>query len=202
MPCALGADLSQGDDFCAFTFIFPGVGKRGSGYGIKSRSYITDRTLMKLPNAMRNKYKELVDEGTLIVLDGTVIDIDEVYEDLDAFIFEHEYDVRCLGYDPNYAKKFITRWELENGPYGIEVVRQGARTETVPLGELKKLAEDRLLYFDEEIMSFTMGNAIVIIDNASKTKKLMKRAHDQKIDNVSALLDAWVAYKENKDVFD
>ena len=202
MPCALGADLSQGDDFCAFTFIFPGVGRRGAGYGVKSRSYITDRTLMKLPNAMRNKYQELVDEGTLIVLDGTVIDLDEVYEDLDAFIAEQEYDVRCFGYDPNYAKKFVSRWELENGPYGIEIVRQGARTETVPLGELKKLAEDRLLYFDEEIMSFTMCNAIVIVDNASKTKKLMKRAHDQKIDNVSALLDAWVAYKENKDVFD
>lgn len=202
MPCSLGADLSQGDDFCAFTFLFPGIGNRGLGFGVKTRSYISSSTLMKLPNAMRHKYEEFISEGTLIVLEGTIIDLDEVFEDLDQFVISKEYDVRCLGIDPYNAKPFVERWEQENGPYGIEIVRQGTKTETVPLGELKKLAEDRLLFFDEEIMSFTMGNSIVITDNANKTKKLMKRSHDQKVDNVAAMMDALVAYKENKEAFD
>lgn len=201
MPCALGGDLSQGDDFCAFTFLFPGVGPRGLGFGVKTRSYISSSTLGKLPGAMRYKYEEFIREGTLVVLEGTIIDIDEVYDDLDAFILEKEYDVRCIGVDPYNAKKFVERWEIENGPYGIETVRQGTKTETVPLGELKKLAEDRLLYFDEEIMRFTMGNSVVITDNANKTKKLMKRSHDQKVDNVAAMMDALVSYKENKEMF-
>lgn len=200
MPCALGADLSQGDDFCAFTFLFPLPGPV-TKFGVKTRSYITSRTLDRLPGAMRLKYEEFVKEGTLVVLEGSVIDLDEVYDDLDMHIAECEYDVRAFGYDPYNAKSFVERWEQENGPYGIEVVRQGVKTESVPLGELKNLAEDRALIFDEQLMSFTMGNAIVLTDN-NNNRKLMKRRADQKIDNVSALMDAFVAYKLNKDSFD
>ena len=198
MSCALGADLSQGDDFCAFTFLFP---LRRGEFGIKTRSYISSNTLMKLPNAMRAKYQEFIDEGTLVVLEGAIIDLMEVYDDLDNFIEEMQYDVSCFGYDPYNAKEFINRWEIENGSYGLEVVRQGVKTESVPLGEIKKLAEDRALLFDESIMSFTMGNAIVLVDN-NRQKKLMKRKYDQKIDNVSALMDAFVAYKIYKDNFE
>ena len=198
MSCALGADLSQGDDFCAFTFLFP---LRRGEFGVKTRSYISSNTLLKLPNAMRNKYQEFIDEGTLHVLEGAVIDLMEVYEDLDAFIMEMNYNIECFGYDPYNARSFVERWENENGPYGLEVVRQGVKTESVPLGELKKLAEDRMLLFDELIMSFTMGNAIVLVDN-NRQRKLMKRRYDQKIDNVSALMDAWVAYKLHKDNFE
>lgn len=198
MSCALGADLSQGDDFCAFTFLFP---LRRGEFGIKTRSYISSNTLMKLPNAMRAKYQEFIDEGTLVVLEGAIIDLMEVYDDLDNFIEEMRYDVSCFGYDPYNAKEFINRWEIENGSYGLEVVRQGVKTESVPLGEIKKLAEDRALLFDESIMSFTMGNAIVLVDN-NRQKKLMKRKYDQKIDNVSALMDAFVAYKIYKDNFE
>ena len=197
MECALGADLSQGDDFCAFTFMFP---LRGGAFGIKTRSYISSSTLYKLPRAMRSKYEEFMAEGTLIVLEGSVIDMDEVYEDLDAHILEMGYDVCSFGYDPYNAKHFMERWATENGEYGLEVVRQGVKTESVPLGELKKMAEDRLLLFDESIMSFTMGNCIVLVDN-NRQKKLMKRKYDQKIDNVSALLDAWVGYKIHKENF-
>lgn len=198
MSCALGADLSQGDDFCAFTFLFP---LRRGEFGVKTRSYISSNTLMKLPNAMRSKYQEFVEEGTLHVLEGAVIDLMEVYDDLDAFILDMNYNIECFGYDPYNARSFIERWENENGPYGLEVVRQGVKTESVPLGELKKLAEDRTLLFDEKIMSFTMGNAIVLVDN-NRQRKLMKRRYDQKIDNVSALMDAWVAYKLHKDNFE
>lgn len=198
MSCALGADLSQGDDFCAFTFLFP---LRRGEFGVKTRSYISSNTLMKLPNAMRSKYQEFIDEGTLVVLEGAIIDLMEVYDDLDAFIDEMQYDVSCFGYDPYNARSFIERWELENGPFGLEVVRQGVKTESVPLGEIKKLAEDKMLWFDEKIMSFTMGNAIVLIDN-NRQKKLMKRRYDQKIDNVSALMDAFVAYKLHKENFE
>ena len=198
MSCALGADLSQGDDFCAFTFLFP---LRRGEFGVKTRSYISSNTLMKLPNAMRAKYQEFIDEGTLIVLEGAIIDLMEVYDDLDSFIEEMQYDVACFGYDPYNAKEFINRWEIENGSFGLEVVRQGVKTESVPLGEIKKLAEDRALLFDESIMSFTMGNAIVLVDN-NRQKKLMKRKYDQKIDNVSALMDAFVAYKIYKDNFE
>lgn len=198
MSCALGADLSQGDDFCAFTFLFP---LRRGEFGVKTRSYISSNTLMKLPNAMRAKYQEFIDEGTLVVLEGAIIDLMEVYDDLDSFIEEMQYDVACFGYDPYNAKEFINRWEIENGSFGLEVVRQGVKTESVPLGEIKKLAEDRALLFDESIMSFTMGNAIVLVDN-NRQKKLMKRKYDQKIDNVSALMDAFVAYKIYKDNFE
>lgn len=200
MPCALGADLSQGDDFCAFTFLFPLSGPT-TKFGVKTRSYITSRTLDRLPGAMRLKYEEFVREGTLVILEGSVIDLDEVYDDLDLHISEREYDVRAFGYDPYNAKSFIDRWERENGPYGLEVVRQGVKTESVPLGELKNLAADRALIFDEGLMSFTMGNAIVLTDN-NNNRKLMKKRADQKIDNVSALMDAFVAYKLNKDSFD
>lgn len=199
MPCALGADLSQGDDFCAFTFLFP-LGNEE--YGIKTRSYITEKTMMSLPNAMRNKYDEFVCEGSLIVMDGVTLDIEgEVFDDLDNHIIEREYDVAAFGFDPYNAKAFVERWSTENGPYGIEKVIQGAKTESVPLGELKKLAEYRQLLFDEEIMSFTMGNCIVVEDT-NKNKKLLKKRRDQKIDNVSALMDAYVAYKLHKDLFD
>lgn len=200
MQCSMGADLSQGDDFCAFTFLFPLPGPVES-FGVKARSYISENTLYKLTSSMRQKYEEFINEGTLVVLPGTIIDIDEVYEDLDQFIQENEYDVNCVGYDPYNAKKFIENWEQENGPYGLEVVRQGVRTESVPLGELKKLAEDRMLFFDESIMEFTMGNAIVLKDN-NNNKKLMKRKPEQKIDNVAALMDALIAYKNFKDMFD
>lgn len=197
MECALGADLSQGDDFCAFTFMFP---LRGGAFGVKTRSYISSSTLYKLPRAMRSKYEEFMQEGTLVVLEGAIIDIDEVYDDLDAHILEMGYDVCAFGYDPYNAAHFIDRWCKENSEYGLEIVRQGVKTESVPLGELKKMAEDRLLLFDESIMSFTMGNCIVLIDN-NRQKKLMKRKYEQKIDNVSAMLDAWVAYKIHKENF-
>lgn len=198
MPCALGADLSQGDDFCAFTFLFPL--SRGE-FGVKTRSYITALTLMKLPGAMRVKYEEFINEGSLHVLDGTVLDMMEVYDDLDEFIQREEYDVRAIGYDPYNAKEFIARWESENGPFGIEKVPQGARTESVPLGELKKLSGERLLIFDQELMSFAMGNAITLEDT-NGNRKLLKKRYEEKIDNVAALMDAWVAYKINKEAFE
>lgn len=197
-PCALGADLSQGDDFCAFTFLFP---LRNGKYGIKTRSYITELTLMKLPGALRYKYDEFITEGSLHVMPGTILDMMEVYEDLDAHIVESEYDVRCLGFDPYNAKEFVTRWEAENGPFGIEKVIQGAKTESVPLGELKILSEERLLIFDENLMSFTMGNAITLEDT-NGNRKLLKKRQDEKIDNVAALMDAYVAYKANKEAFE
>ena len=198
MPCALGADLSQGDDFCAFTLMFP---FQNYSFGVKTRSYITSLTLMKLPGAMRMKYEDFVREGSLHVLDGTVLDMMEVYEDLDAFIRHNEYDVRCLGFDPYNAKEFVSRWEAENGPFGIEKVIQGARTESVPLGELKILAEERKLIFDQDLMQFAMGNAVTLEDT-NGNRKLMKKRADEKIDNVSAMMDAYVAYKANKEAFE
>jgi phage terminase large subunit-like protein len=198
MPCSLGADLSQGDDFCAFTFMFP-LGN--SAFGIKTRSYITSLTLMKLPGAMRAKYEEFVREGSLQVLDGNVLDMMEVYEDLDQFILAQDYDVRTLGFDPYNAKEFVSRWEVENGPYGIEKVIQGAKTESVPLGELKILAEERALIFDQDLMQFAMGNAVTLEDTNGNRKLLKKRA-EEKIDNVSAMMDAYVAYKANKEAFE
>ena len=198
MPCALGADLSQGDDFCAFTFLFP---LSNGSFGIKTRSYISSLTLSKLPSAMRIKYDNFRREGSLIVLDGTVLDIMQVYEDLDNYITECEYDVRCFGFDPYNAKDFVARWESENGPFGIEKVIQGAKTESVPLGELKKLAEERMLLFDEELMSFAMGNAIALEDT-NGNRKLLKKRYEAKIDNVAALMDAYVAYKANLDAFE
>lgn len=198
LPCALGADLSQGDDFCAFTFLYP---LAEDAFGVKTRSYITELTLHKLPGAMRAKYQEFLDEGTLIVLDGTVLDMMEVYDDLDQYIERKEIDVRCLGFDPYNAKEFVNRWEMENGPYGIEKVQQGARTESVPLGELKIFAEERGLIFDEALMSFAMGNAVTLEDTNGNRKLLKKRA-EEKIDNVSALMDAYVAYKANKEAFE
>jgi phage terminase large subunit-like protein len=198
MPCALGADLSQGDDFCAFTLVFP---FQNYSFGVKTRSYITSLTLMKLPGAMRHKYEEFIAEGSLHVLDGTVLDMMEVYDDLDAFIQTNEYDVRCFGFDPYNAKEFVTRWEIENGSYGIEKVIQGARTESVPLGELKILAEERKLIFDQDLMSFAMGNAVTLEDTNGNRKLLKKRA-EEKIDNVSAMMDAYVAYKANKEAFE
>lgn len=198
MPCALGADLSQGDDFCAFTFMFP---LRSGGFGVKTRNYITEKTLRKLPGAMRIKYDEFMAEGSLIVMPGTVLDLDDVYEDLDAHITNMNYDVRCFGYDPYNARAFVERWESENGPFGIEKVIQGARTESVPLGELKKLAEDKALLFDEELMCFTMGNCITLEDT-NGNRKLLKKRYDQKIDAVAAMMDAYVAYKLNKDAFE
>jgi phage terminase large subunit-like protein len=198
MPCALGADLSQGDDFCAFTFLFP---FQNFSFGVKTRSYITSLTLMKLPVAMRIKYDEFINEGSLQVLDGTVLDMMEVYDDLDAFIRTNEYDVRCFGFDPYNAKEFVTRWEMENGSFGIEKVIQGARTESVPLGELKILSEERKLIFDQDLMSFAMGNAVTLEDTNGNRKLLKKRA-EEKIDNVSAMMDAYVAYKANKEAFE
>lgn len=197
-PCAMGADLSQGDDFTAFTFLFP---YKNGVFGVKTRSYITERTLMQLPGAMRAKYDEFIAEGSLQVLNGTVLDMIEVYEDLDEFIIANEYDVRCVGYDPYNAKEFINRWELENGPYGIEKVIQGAKTESVPLGELKILSEERMLIFDQELMSFAMGNAVTMEDT-NGNRKLLKKRVSEKIDNVSALMDAYVAYKANKEAFE
>lgn len=197
MPCALGADLSQGDDFCAFTFLFP----LRNGFGVKTRSYITSLTLMKLPGAMRAKYDEFIREESLHVLEGTILDMMEVYDDLDRFIATCEYDVRCLGFDPYNAKEFVTRWEAENGPFGIEKVIQGARTESVPLGELKHLSGERLLIFDQALMTFAMGNAITIEDT-NGNRKLLKRRQDEKIDNVAALMDAFVAYKLHKEAFE
>ena len=198
MPCAMGVDLSQGDDFCAFTFLFP---LHGGSFGVKVRSYISSRTLYKLPGAMRVKYNEFIEEGSLVVLDCTVLDMGDVYDDLDTFIQESEYDVRAMGFDPYNAKAFVERWSNENGPYGIEKVIQGVKTESVPLGELKKLAEDRLLVFDQSLMQYCMGNCITMEDT-NGNRKLLKKRYEQKIDNVSALMDAWVAYKINKEEFE
>ena len=198
LPCALGGDLSQGDDFCAFTFLFPLT--RGA-FGIKTRSYITENTLAKLPAAMRIKYDQFIEEGSLVVLPGTVLDMMDVYEDLDDHIVELGYDVRCFGYDPYNAKEFVARWEQENGPFGIVKVIQGAKTESVPLGELKKLSEQRMLIFDEELMTFAMGNCVTLEDT-NGNRKLFKKRSDQKIDNVAAMMDAYVAYKLNKDAFE
>lgn len=198
MPCSLGADLSQGDDFCSFTFLFPLV--RGA-FGIKTRNYVTSITMAKLPAAMRNKYDQFMEEGSLIVLEGTVLDMTEVYDDLDAHIAEVGYDVRCFGFDPYNAKEFVARWEAENGPFGIVKVVQGAKTESVPLGELKKLAEERMILFDEELMTFAMGNCITLEDT-NGNRKLFKKRSDQKIDAVAAMMDAYVAYKLNKDAFE
>ena len=198
MVCSMGADLSRGDDFCAFTFLFP---LSDGSFGIKTRCYITSVTLVKLQKAMRQKYEEFMQEGTLIVLEGTVLDMMEVYDDLDKHIEDNQYDVRSFGFDPFNAREFVDRWERENGPYGIEKVIQGAKTESVPLGELKKLAEEKLLLFDEQIMSFTMGNCITIEDT-NGNRKLLKRRNEQKIDSVSALMDAYIAYKLNKENFE
>ena len=198
MPCALGADLSQGDDFCAFTFLFP-LG--GGCFGIKTRNYITELTLKRLPSAMRFKYEEFIKEGSLIVMPGTVLDMMKVYDDLDEHIIEKDYDVRCFGYDPYNAKEFIARWELENGPFGIEKVPQGVRKESVPLGELKKLASERMLLFDEKLMEFTMGNCITLEDT-NGNRKLLKQRREQKIDAVAAMMDAYIAYKVNIEAFD
>ena len=198
MPCALGADLSQGNDFCAFTFLFP---LSGDAFGIKTRNYITELTLKQLPAAMRVKYDQFMKEGSLIVMPGTILDMMQVYEDLDNYISQCEYDVRCFGFDPYNAREFVERWERENGPFGIEKVIQGARTESVPLGELKKLAEERLLLFDEELMSFAMGNCITIEDT-NGNRKLLKKRYDQKIDAVAAMMDAFIAFKLNREAFE
>ena len=198
MACSMGADLSQGDDFCSFVFLFPLP--RGE-FGIKTRNYITEYTLTRLPSAMRQKYEQFIAEGSLIVMPGTVLDIMEVYEDLEQFIAEHEYDVRSFGYDPYNAREFVQRWEQENGPFGIEKVIQGSKTESVPLGELKKLAEQRALLFDEQLMSFAMGNAITMEDT-NGNRKLLKKRHEAKIDPVASMLDAFVAWKLNKDSFE
>ena len=198
LPCALGADLSQGNDFCAFTFLFP---LANGEFGIKTRNYITEFTLMKLPSAMRMKYDQFIKEGSLIVMDGTILDLMEVYDDLDKHIVDCEYDVRCFGYDPYNAKEFVERWQTENGPFGIEKVIQGAKTESVPLGELKNLAEERMLLFDEELMTFAMGNCVTIEDT-NGNRKLLKKRYEAKIDAVAALLDAFVAYKLNEDAFE
>lgn len=198
VPCALGADLSQGDDFCAFTFLFP---LPNGSFGVKTRSYITALTLMKLPGAMRAKYDEFISEGSLHVLEGTVLDMMEVYDDLDEFILAKEYDVRALGFDPYNAKEFVARWESENGPFGIEKVIQGAKTESVPLGELKIFSEERKLIFDQDLMSFAMGNAVTLEDT-NGNRKLLKKRQEEKIDNVSALMDAYIAYKANKEAFE
>ncbi|MBO7423003.1 MAG: terminase [Oscillospiraceae bacterium] len=197
MPCSMGADLSQGDDFCAFTFLFP---LSNGKFGVKTRNYITSMTLMKLPAAMRQKYDEFLAEGSLIVMEGTVLDMMEVYDDLDQHISEREYDVRSFGFDPYNAREFVERWERENGPFGIEKVKQGAKTESVPLGELKKLSEDRMLLFDEALMTFSMGNCITMEDT-NGNRKLLKKRYDQKIDAVAAMMDAYVAYKLNKEGF-
>jgi len=198
MACAMGGDLSQGDDFCAFTFLFP---LNNGAFGVKTRNYISSTTLMKLSPAMRTKYDQFMDEGSLIVLEGTVLDMMEVYEDLDKHIVDRGYDVRCFGFDPYNAREFVTRWEAENGPFGIEKVIQGVKTESVPLGELKKLSEERMLLFDEELMTFAMGNSITLEDT-NGNRKLLKKRHDQKIDAVAAMMDAYVAYKLNKDAFE
>lgn len=198
MPCALGIDLSQGDDFCAFTFLFP---LRNGDFGIKTRNYITELTLMKLPSAMRAKYQEFINEGSLMVMPGTVLDMMQVYEDFDEFIIQKEYDVRAVGFDPYNAKDFIERWARENGPYGIEKVIQGAKTESVPLGELKKLAEQRMLLFDEDLMMFAMGNCITLEDT-NGNRKLYKKRYEQKIDAVAAMMDAYIAWKNNRDAFE
>lgn len=198
MPCAMGADLSQGDDFCSFTFLFP---LANGAFGIKTRNYISSSTLMKLPAAMRIKYNQFMDEGSLIILEGTVLDMMEVYEDVDNHITECEYDVRCFGFDPYNASGFVNRWEQENGPFGIQKVPQGSRTESVPLGELKKLSEERKLLFDEELMVFAMGNCITLEDT-NGNRKLYKKRQEHKIDAVAAMMDGYIAYKENRDAFD
>lgn len=198
LPCSLGADLSQGDDFCAFTFLFP---LSNGSFGVKTRNYISEMTLMKLPQAMRVKYEEFINEGSLAVLPGVVLDMMEVYDDLDKFTVENEYDVRCFGFDPYNAKEFVARWATENGPYGIEKVIQGVKTESVPLGELKKLAEERLLLFDEELMSWAMGNSIVMEDT-NGNRKLLKKRYEEKIDAVAAMMDAFVAFKINREAFE
>ena len=198
MPCSLGADLSQGDDFCAFTFLFPLPDGR---FGIKTRNYITELTLMKLPGAMRAKYDEFINEGSLIVMPGTVLDMMQVYDDLDNHIVERQYDVRCFGFDPYNAREFVERWERENGPFGLEKVIQGAKTESVPLGELKKLSEERMLLFDEGLMTFAMGNCITLEDT-NGNRKLLKKRYDQKIDAVAAMMDAYVAFKLNREAFE
>ena len=197
MPCSLGADLSQGDDFCAFTFLFP----LSRGFGVKTRSYISELTLQKLPGAMRAKYETFINEGSLHVLPGAILDMMEVYDDLEKHIETFRYDVRTLGFDPYNAKEFVERWQADNGPFGIEKVIQGARTESVPLGELKIMSEERMLIFDQDLMSFTMGNAITLEDT-NGNRKLLKRRQEEKIDNVAALMDAWVAYKANKEAFE
>lgn len=198
MPCALGADMSQGDDFCAFTFLFPLPGER---FGIKTRSYITSLTYSRLSPAMRNKYDEFISEGSLIVMDGTVLDMMQVYEDVDNYILQQNYDVRAFGYDPYNARDFVERWVAENSPYGVEKVKQGVKTETVPLGEIKKLSEERMLVFDQVLMSFAMGNAVALEDT-NGNRKLLKKRREEKIDNVSALLDAYVAFKAHKEEFE
>lgn len=198
LPCAMGGDLSQGDDFCSFTFLFP---LANGTYGVKTRCYITSLTLMKLPGAMRIKYNQFLEEGSLMVLEGTVLDMMEVYDDLDKFIIDEDYDVRCFGFDPYNSKEFVDRWVSENGPFGVEKVIQGAKTETVPLGELKILSEERMLIFDQEMMSFTMGNCVTLEDT-NGNRKLLKKRYEQKIDSVSALMDAYVAYKLHKDAFE
>jgi phage terminase large subunit-like protein len=198
MPCAMGADLSQGDDFCAFTFLFP---LRYGKFGIKTRSYITERTMMRLPGAMRAKYQEFINEGSLHVMPGTILEMMDVYDDLDKHILTMEYEVHAFGYDPYNAKEFVARWVQENGEFNVEKVIQGSRTESVPLGELKMLAEDRSLIFDEQLMKFAMGHAITVEDT-NGNRKLEKKRRDEKIDNVSALMDAWIAYKANKEAFE
>ena len=198
MPCSLGGDLSQGDDFCAFTFLFP---LSNGSFGVKTRNYITELTLAKLPAAMRTKYDQFMKEGSLVVMPGTVLDMMEVYEDLDNHISEREYDVRCFGFDPYNAREFVERWERENGPFGIEKVIQGAKTESVPLGELKKLSEERMLLFDEDLMTFAMGNCITIEDT-NGNRKLLKKRYDQKIDAVAAMMDAYIAFKLNREAFE
>jgi phage terminase large subunit-like protein len=198
MPCAMGCDLSQGDDFCAFTFLFP---LSNGAYGVKTRNYITSRTLAKLPSAMRIKYDSFIEEGSLIVLEGTVLDMIQVYEDLDTHISQCGYDVRAMGYDPYNARDFVERWVSENGPFGVEKIIQGVKTESVPLGELKDLAEDRKLLFDEELMTFTMGNCITMEDT-NGNRKLLKKRYEQKIDAVAAMMDAYIAYKLNREAFE
>ena len=198
LPCAMGADLSQGDDFCAFTFLFPLSGEK---FGVKTRCYISSLTLMKLPGAMRHKYDQFIAEGSLMVLDCAILDMMTVYEDLDKFIQDQQYDIRCFGFDPYNAKEFVARWQIENGEYGIEKVIQGIKTESVPLGELKTLSEERMLVFDQDLMSFAMGNAITLEDT-NGNRKLLKKRYDQKIDSVAALMDAWIAYKLYKDAFE
>lgn len=198
MPCSLGGDLSQGDDFCAFTFLFP---LSNGSFGVKTRNYITELTLMKLPAAMRTKYDQFIKEGSLVVMPGTVLDMMEVYEDLDNHISEREYDVRCFGFDPYNAREFVERWERENGPFGIEKVIQGAKTESVPLGELKKLSEERMLLFDEDLMTFAMGNCITLEDT-NGNRKLLKKRYDQKIDAVAAMMDSYIAFKLNREAFE
>ena len=198
MPCALGGDMSQGDDFCAFTFLFP---LSDGSFGVKTRSYITSLTLHKLPGAMRQKYEEFIKEGSLVIMEGTILDMMEVYEDLDQYIQDCSYEVMCFGFDPYNAKEFVERWEAENGPFGIEKVPQGAKTETVPLGELKILSEERMLLFDQQLMCFAMGNCITLEDT-NGNRKLYKKRQDQKIDNVAAMMDAYVAYKANKEAFE